>query len=136
MNTATSYDYDENIFSDLHKDAYGYRPGGHEFYTASPARKQEIWDIVCDDLDREIDRERAEQKAAAVAFNETIANIQELCNCDRKDAIRHYINSLDLSQGDIEFYGSDYIAWEAGLSYHDEIVQEIKEVLNEAFKKE
>jgi len=34
------YTFDENIFSDLYKDAYGVRPRGHAFYTASNEEKQ------------------------------------------------------------------------------------------------
>ena len=40
------YTYDENIFSDFHKDAYGFRPRDHRFYDATPAEKQVIWDDV------------------------------------------------------------------------------------------
>lgn len=36
----TMYTYSEELFSDFHKDAYGFRPRGHEFYSATPERKQ------------------------------------------------------------------------------------------------
>ena len=40
------YTYSDELFSDLYKDVYGFRPRGHEFFTACPERKQEIWDQI------------------------------------------------------------------------------------------
>ena len=61
------FTYSEELFSDFHKDTYGFRPSGsHEFYDATPERKQEIWDYTGDDFVREQERERqAEQRALA-----------------------------------------------------------------------
>ena len=36
MEGIMEYTYDENIFSDLYKDAFGFRPQGHHFYDADP----------------------------------------------------------------------------------------------------
>ncbi len=56
----TQFTYDENLFSDLYKEVYGVRPRGGEWMTATPERKQEIWDQLCaahaaamDDYNRE-----------------------------------------------------------------------------------
>jgi len=41
------YTYSEELFSDFHKEVYGFRPtGDHWFYGATPAEKQEIWDAI------------------------------------------------------------------------------------------
>lgn len=54
------YTYSEELFSDFHKKAYGFRPtGDHWFYGATPAEKQEIWDAV----GRAFDRAQAEENA-------------------------------------------------------------------------
>jgi len=42
-----TYTYSEELFSDFHKEVYGFRPtGDHWFYGATPAEKQEIWDAI------------------------------------------------------------------------------------------
>lgn len=49
------YTYSDDIISDLHKDARGYRPGEcfWEEWTQSLANaKQRIWDMLCDELER------------------------------------------------------------------------------------
>ena len=49
----TTFTYDENTFSDLHKDTYGFRPRNHRFYDAPPEEKQEIWNFLCEELKQE-----------------------------------------------------------------------------------
>ena len=34
------YTFEDNLFSDLHKDAYGFRPRYHRYYEASDDEKQ------------------------------------------------------------------------------------------------
>lgn len=52
----TDFTFDENLFSDFHKEVYGFRPRGHEFYTASDERKQVLWDILMRDHEIEMER--------------------------------------------------------------------------------
>ena len=95
----TAYTYDENIFSDFHKDAYGFRPRlDEEFYTATPARKQEIWDSVGRAF-RIREAEEAEEEARALReFEAEIASVIEAGAGDRTTALRW------LTEGDT-FYG-------------------------------
>lgn len=66
------YTYDEEIFSDLFKDAYGFRPRGHEFYTATPEEKQKIWDNLLVTLKEEVEREKQEQALAVESYKKLI----------------------------------------------------------------
>ena len=66
-----SYTYEDNIISDLHKDAYGFRPSQRFFddwaeYT--PAEKQECWDLLIDAM-----KASQEQEAAAEAQRAGVA---------------------------------------------------------------
>ena len=60
------YTYDEVIYSDLFKDANGWRPR-NDFYEESttPERKQQLWDEMLKDLKRaneELDKKIADRE--------------------------------------------------------------------------
>lgn len=61
----TKFTYDANLFSDFYKEVYGVRPRGHEFYTASEERAQEIWDQLMKAHDAEMERYYAEMEEMA-----------------------------------------------------------------------
>lgn len=53
------YTYDEQIVSDLHKDAYGCRPSSFWWQCwqeASPEEKQAEWDDLLETLERTMER--------------------------------------------------------------------------------
>ena len=96
--------YDENVISDLHKDAYGFRPNV-SFWgiwaTFNVIQKQALWDSMIADLKRSIEREEEEQNAAIFLFEERIDNlISELQNPwhgkpNRKDVVAWLMNADD-----------------------------------------
>ena len=48
------YTYDDNTFSDLHKEVYGFRPkadGWADWTSRTPRQKQELWNALCDELE-------------------------------------------------------------------------------------
>ena len=59
------YSFDENTLSDLHKDAYGFRPHNDGFWTtwrdADDDGKQAIWDGLVDTMVREQEAEKARE---------------------------------------------------------------------------
>ena len=54
------FTFDENLISDLHKDAYGFRPD-QSFWTTfaafNPDQKQALWDNMIAILNRNIDED-------------------------------------------------------------------------------
>ena len=82
------YDFDDNIFSDLHKDAYGFRPRGHEYYEATPERKQEIWVRVSDDLEASQEEESRREQEAVAEFKAQITRVIEAGAGNRITALR------------------------------------------------
>ena len=48
------YTYDDNTFSDLHKEVYGFRPkadGWADWTSRTPRQKQELWNALSDELE-------------------------------------------------------------------------------------
>jgi len=124
----TAYTYAEELFSDFHKDAYGFRPRGHEFYTATPARKQEIWDNVQQAfLQRQV--EEAEEEARALReFEAEIASIIEAGAGDRTTALRW------MTEEDTFYHSQDIEHWvyHQGILFTDAgraLVEELKSIV-------
>ena len=115
-----SYTFDANIVSDLHKDAYGYRPTSLfwiDWNNGSDSYKQKMWDYLLEDLDAELSRERDEQALAVFSYETQIANNIALGAADRATAIRWMLQAMDLGENDL-CYGGSYVCYELGLPYH------------------
>jgi hypothetical protein len=113
------YTFDENIVSDLHKDAYGFRPtaGWWDCWNYQDnAGKQAAWNTLLDDLEQANDREAQEQIAAINAFELEIATALDVGACSREDAIRWIVQGLDLDDVDL-MYGGSAICYRKGLPY-------------------
>lgn len=113
------YTFDGNIVSDLHKDAYGFRPREYfwaEWNNSSDADKQHIWDHLLQDLEFAIDQEAQEQIAAINAFELEVARCIDIGARSREDAIRWIVQAMDLDDVDL-MYGGSAICYRKGLPY-------------------
>jgi hypothetical protein len=102
----SKYTFDENTVSDLHKDAYGFRPNRDwwvEWNLLDDNGKQELWDSLIEALKRTIaDTESREQRAMAQT-EAYIQNILEtVSGSTRADAIR-FLDDTYGTNGDINF---------------------------------
>jgi hypothetical protein len=102
-----NYTFDVNILSDLHKDAYGFRPRSEEFWNAWDSAdddgKQAIWDGLVVALESSMEEERQFQAKAIVAFEDRISSMMATVKgCQREDAIRYLHDAYD-TQGDVGF---------------------------------
>lgn len=106
MSTQT-YTFDINLFSDLHKDAYGMRPNGSYFEwltTATDAEKQKEWDKMCTAMSaREAERQQIEQ-VALCRFNKLVANTIADGAGDRETAIKWLMDAMPHAHGDVGFF--------------------------------
>lgn len=103
MNSET-YTFDENILSDLYKDAYGIRPRSEEFWSewesADNDGKQRIWDRLVDALGASIREEKKRQEKAINMLEDRIAFMRStVIDCTREDAIR-YLDDIYECGGD------------------------------------
>jgi hypothetical protein len=101
-----NYDFDADTLSDLHKDAYGFRPRSEEFWNAWDSAdddgKQRIWDRILDDLDRALETEREIQQEAIAEFNRRVSHYTSVVlNSTREDAIR-VMHDLYMTNGNVE----------------------------------
>lgn len=113
------YTFDEKTVSDLHKDAYGFRPNSlfwEEWNTSKPAQKQVIWGELCDRLSVALEEQKAEEAAAIASFENNISTLIELGARDRDTAIRWFLDSLKLDSIDKQ-YGGSYVCHTLGLPY-------------------
>jgi len=122
------FTYDENIFSDMHKDAYGFRPRGHEFYDATPERKQEIWDMVADDVQFEIECEAREKVVALERFNALLEKFMTYGAADRTTALRWMTETYRF----YEVQDVEHFVWNQGILFTEEgraLVKELVEIV-------
>lgn len=115
---AREYTFDYDIFSDIYKEAYGFRPRGHRFYAESTTdeERQAIWDSVMEDQQSAYESECKREREAMAEFEKAIKDIQNIVNCGREQAIFHYVESLQLDSVDLR-YGGDRVCYEVGLPF-------------------
>ena len=99
------FTYDDNLYSDLHKDAYGYRPS--EFSSSlwselSPADKQIEWDHLVHVSTKRYEAEMAEQKQAAHDLEVRLQDLMMAGARDRDMAVR-WLDDAYETNGDKEY---------------------------------
>ena len=114
-----SYTYDENLVSDLYKDARGYRPD--EFFWAEwndedYDGRQAIWDRLNETLVDEIVRDRKAKCEAEGRFGDMITANMRLGAPDKIVAIRWILESESFSNYDLA-YGPEYVSYRFGMMY-------------------
>jgi hypothetical protein len=124
----TEYTFSTEIFSDLHKDAYGFRPRGHHFYdeTTTDAERQQIWDYLCQVVEDNIAAEREHEARALRDFEADVTNTIELGAGDRETALRWMTSGEDFyHEQDVEHW-----VWNQGILFTDEGRQLVKDLMN------
>ena len=124
------YTYSEELFSDYHKDAYGFRPRNHRFYDAdtTPAEKQEIWDATGRAFDRRQEEEARREEEALADFKAQITKVIEAGAGNRINALRWMTSSET-------FYSHQCVemwVYDQGILFTDygrELVKELMELV-------
>ena len=115
----TVYTYDERIVSDLHKEAYGFRPSQYwwgEWKASDEDGRQQIWDDLCEAMEAETAAQAERDERAVQAFEDRVLDMLRLGAPDRETAIRWIVDSLDLTENDL-LYGADYVCFCLYLPY-------------------
>jgi predicted Fe-S protein YdhL (DUF1289 family) len=128
-----TYTFDENIVSDLHKDARGFRPTEYfwEEWTQMPDQfKQKIWDSLCQELEETMDRERRAEADAMIALHQRIQGAMLLGAKDEVQALKWIMEAEEFDDCDLR-YGPSYFCYHFGLSYSAANELPIQEAINE-----
>ena len=114
----TTHTFSTELFSDLHKEVYGFRPRGHWFYDANTTdeERQTEWDYLCKRLDQQIEEGNAEKAANLEAFRIQVKQNLTLGAKDEQESIRWVVESLNPSPVDLA-YGGEWVCWELGLAF-------------------
>ena len=114
-----AYSFNSDIVSDLHKDAYGFRPTV-EFSIlwelSSLDQKQEIWDDLIAIVERNIDAEEAAERKAAEAFEAQVAVMLQNGADSRETALRWIVESMELSEVEL-CYGGEHVCFLMGIPF-------------------
>ena len=125
------YTFDDNIISDLHKDARGFRPCEYfwEEWTQSPDdAKQQIWDNLVDEMNRAMEQQKADEAAALVAFRKVVAAQMKFCDIKWTKAVEYLADAEDMSIDCEQDF--DYFLWGQGIGYEDRL--KIRKLYKEA----
>ena len=109
-----TFDYD--LYSDLHKEAYGFRPHNSSFYDedTTDEHRQWLWDVAIQDLEDVIKENERREAQAVKEFEDGLTITMKAAGCDRATAIRYQIEA-----GEFEFeYDPGYVCYCLGLPYH------------------
>ena len=122
------YTYDENLFSDFHKDAYGFRPRDHRFYDATPAEKQVIWDDVGRAFDDANAQEELAKRESQINFEKEVQYILSLGASNRETALRWMTDDMTFyTRQDVEGW-----VYNRGILFTDygrELVKELMDIV-------
>ena len=114
----TKYTFCENTISDLHKDAWGYRPSQGfwvRWNCATDDAKQKIWNDLIDDM---VANDQAEAKAKKENASKLFLRIKETCKLgasNYRTAIRWILDADELEHD--QYYEGGQFAWEYNLAY-------------------
>jgi len=106
----TKYTFCENTISDLHKDAWGYRPSQGfwvRWEASNDDAKQSVWNDLIEDA--KIKSENASKLAK---------RIKEVCKLgasNYRTAIRWILEADGLEHD--KYYGGDQLAWEFNIGF-------------------
>ena len=114
----TTYTFDESIVSDLHKDAYGFRPSQSwwAMWAAFNAdQMQAEWDHLIEVMNESIEMERLEKERALAEFKALVQKTIELGAGDEETALRW------MTQDETFYHSQDveHWVWNQGILFTD-----------------
>ena len=114
------FTYSDDIISDLHKDAYGFRPSQffmNNWAEYTPAEKQNCWDMLCEEMERSMKEQAAAEAAALVEFRKALATAMKFCDVKWNKALEYLADEADISLENEQDF--DFFLWKQGLGYVD-----------------
>lgn len=109
----TDFTYDDQSFSDIYKDVNGVRPRVHEYWTATPERKQVIWDALLIESEIQFQESQIREAAAVEAFEKRVVETIQMGAGDRETAIRWIVQAEGIDSPE----DPQYICYLFGIPY-------------------
>jgi len=134
----TTYTYSDELFSDFHKDAFGFRPSSDQmarWNAMSPDEKQDEWDYLDRSLENNIAREKAEADRAVVDFERWLETEISIGAGDEETALR-WMTSVEREDGWMKHsQDAEQWVWKQGILFTDR-GREVVEILKRIYKME
>ncbi len=122
------YTYTTELFSDLHKDVYGYRPRGaamEDWNSRTPRQKNELFNALCDELEEVTRDEKRQADRNLFEFTGQIMDMIELGAKDRETALRWMTQDHEFhSEQDVSHW-----VWAHGILFTEYGKQLVKDLL-------
>jgi hypothetical protein len=129
-----TYTFSTELVSDLHKDAFGFRPTA-DFWDMwnnglSDEGRQAEWDYMVKAMNASIEEEKLREQYDLEAFENDLSAIMGTHNVDEETALRWMTQTthIETSQ-DVEYW-----VWQYGILFTDrgrEIVSKLKKIYKE-----
>ena len=114
-NKVTKFTYSDELYSDFHKDTYGFRPRGnggvHSWDTLAPAEKQEAWDYMAKKMAEDSEEERLHEITLIKEFKSWIADTIKLGAGNEENALRW------VTQNETFYHSQDVEQWVWGQGF-------------------
>jgi len=115
INAATN-SKDGNIFSDLHKDVYGFRPRDVTFSSIEEFDAE--YERLVGKLSVQIEEQKVEQARNFEDFMRRVDGIMRtVMGSDRSDAVRILCAAEGISEDEFDFYGLEILEYKFDLKY-------------------
>jgi hypothetical protein len=108
------FTFSDELYSDLYKDARGFRPGqsGFDYWESLTAEEKQVqWDNLVSELNQRFKEEQQEQKLAIARLEAQVEAWIKIGAGDRETAIR-WLHEAEETDGD-----NDYLCYKLGLPY-------------------
>jgi hypothetical protein len=99
-------DFDTSLLSDLHKDAYGFRPSPDTWTAWKQMSTEELnadIDYMIELLEQNSKEEERQEFLAVTAFEAYVKQTMSICNVNRATAIQYDMDAHDV-MGDVGYY--------------------------------
>jgi hypothetical protein len=106
--------FSDDLYSDLHKDAYGFRPRGeawHAWLNMTDEQKEQQWNRLVKIVEDDIATEKRLEAEAIINFEDVVSNLIADGHPDRKSAVQ-WLHSLHNTLND-----NDYLCYKFGIPY-------------------
>lgn len=107
--------FDPQIWSDLYKDAMGFRPR-FDLSDYSASDLDRLWNDTCVALDETMEREKIAHADALVRFNQRIERMVTEYGAQDRDQAMRWISQAEGCEGDYE-----HLLWGQGIAFEDMI---------------